>query len=90
MNAFARRLVGAGIFGLSVLIGLFLHSSGVSLLTLSKLDRETFPHGEVVTAAFRMRSPLIGLLVAAILGLCLLLMPSKSKIPPKINPDSSG
>lgn len=80
MKTFARRWVGAGICGISILIGLFLYLSGIPLISLPKYN--TFPHGEMLS--FTIHSSLIALLTAGFLGLCLMFMPSKKRIPPII------
>jgi len=85
MNTFARKWVGWGILGMSLLIGLFLHLSGVPLLSLVSSRATTFPNGDMATvAALQMRWPLIVLFIIGSFGLFFLLLPLKKRIPPII------
>jgi len=88
MNAFARKWVGAGILGISLLIGLFLHLSGVPLMSLVSSQTTIYSNEAMATAVeFKIHWSLVTLFTAGSLGLCLLLIPSKKKLPPKICPE---
>jgi hypothetical protein len=88
MNNFARRWSGAGILGTSILVGLYLHLSGVPLQTLVQSQTETSPDGRMMwtVAEYKTHWPLMVLYITGALGLCLLLIPSKKRIPPIIRP----
>jgi hypothetical protein len=85
MKTSTRKNLGVATLIVSLLVGITLHFSGTSLLSLESSHSESFPGGGgMVVQSYEMHWPLYPICMFGLLGVIVFLWPARK--PPRLQP----